>query len=212
MQSLSAVSLDPRKNLPLFPLFPYLPWSNATPDVMILVFRMLSFKPPFSLSFFTLIKRLFSSSLLSAIRVILSAYLRLLIFLLAILIPACNSSSPAFHMMYSAYKVNKQGDSVLLSQFWTSQLFHIRFWLTSGPMYRFLSRQVRWPGIPIYLRVFHSLFMIYRVKGFSIVIETEVDVFLEFPCFLYDSANVGNLISGSSAFSTPSLTIWKLFT
>ena len=51
-------------------------------------------------------------SLLSAIRVVLSAYLRLLIFLLAILIPACASSSPGFHMMYSAYKVNKQGDNI----------------------------------------------------------------------------------------------------
>ena len=64
---------------------------------------MLSFKPAFSLSSFTLIKRLFSASLLFAIRVVLSAYLRLLIFLPAILIPACASSSLAFHMMYSAY-------------------------------------------------------------------------------------------------------------
>ena len=63
---------------------------------------MLSFKPAFSLSSYTLIKRLFSSSSLSAIRVVLSSYLRLLIFLLAILIPACDSSSLAFHMMYSA--------------------------------------------------------------------------------------------------------------
>ena len=78
-------------------------------DAMILVFRMLSFKPTFSLSSFTFIKRLFSFSLLSAIRVVSSAYLRLLIFLLAILIPACASSSPAFHMMYSVYKLNKQG-------------------------------------------------------------------------------------------------------
>ena len=66
------------------------------PDAMILVFWMLSFKPTFSLSSFTFIKRLFSSSL-CAIRVVSSAYLRLLIFLLAILIPACASSSPAFH-------------------------------------------------------------------------------------------------------------------
>ena len=66
----------------------------------------------FSLSFFTLIKRLFSSSSLSAIRVMSSAYLRLLIFLPAILNPACASSSLAFHMMYSAYKLNKQGDNV----------------------------------------------------------------------------------------------------
>ena len=64
---------------------------------------MLSFKLTFSLSSFTFIKRLFSSSSLSAIRVVSSAYLRLLIFLATILIPACASSSPAFRMMYSAY-------------------------------------------------------------------------------------------------------------
>src|SRR5574337_643574 len=68
---------------------------------------MLSFKPTFSLSTFTFIKKLFSSSSLFLIRVVSSAYLRLLIFLLAILIPACASSSPAFLMMYSAYKLNK---------------------------------------------------------------------------------------------------------
>ena len=72
-------------------------------DSMILVFWMLRFKPAFLLSCFTLIKKLFSSSLF-AIRVISSAYLRLLIFLLEILIPACDSSSLAFLMMYSAYK------------------------------------------------------------------------------------------------------------
>ena len=51
--------------------------------------------------------------------------------------------------------------------------------------------------------------MIYTVKGFCVDNETEVDAFLEFPCFLYGPANVGNLISGSSAFSKPSLDIWK---
>ena len=61
-------------------------------DAMIFVFWMLSFKPTFSLSSLTYIKRLFSSSSLSAIRVVSSAYLRLLIFLPAILIPACVSS------------------------------------------------------------------------------------------------------------------------
>ena len=71
-----------------FYFFPiYLPWSDGT-DAMILVFWMLSFKPAFSLSSFTFITRLFSSSSLSAIRVVSSAYLRLLIFLLAVLIPA----------------------------------------------------------------------------------------------------------------------------
>ena len=51
--------------------------------------------------------------------------------------------------------------------------------------------------------------MIHRIKDFSIVIETEVDVFLEFSCFLSDVVNAGNLISGSSAFSKPSLNIFK---
>ena len=70
-------------------------------DAVILVFLILSFKLAFSLSSFTLIKRLFSSSLLSAIRVVSSTYLRLLIFLFAILISACNSISPASHIMYT---------------------------------------------------------------------------------------------------------------
>ena len=52
--------------------------------------------------------------------------------------------------------------------------------------------------------------MVHTVKGFIVVSEAEVDVFLEFPCFLYDLENVGNLISGSSAFSIPSLCIWRL--
>ena len=66
----------------------------------------------FLLSSFTLIKRLFSSFSLSAIRMVSSAYLRLLIFLLEILIPACASSSLPFSMMYSVYKLNKQGDNI----------------------------------------------------------------------------------------------------
>ena len=70
------------------------------PDAMILVFWILSFKSTLSLSSFTFIERLFISSSLSAIRVVSSAYLRLLIFLPAILIPASASCNPAFHMMY----------------------------------------------------------------------------------------------------------------
>ena len=89
------------------------------PDAMILVFWMMNFKPAFSLSSFTFIKRLFSSSSLSAIRVVSSAYLRSLIFLTAILIPAYASISPAFLMMYSAYKLNKQDDNI---QCWCTPL------------------------------------------------------------------------------------------
>ena len=131
------------------------------PDAMIFVFWMLSFKPTFSLSSFTLIKRLFRSSSLSAIRVVSSAYLRLLIFLLAILIPACASSYPAFLMMYSAYKLNKKGDNI---QPWRTPF---PVWnqsvvpcpvltVASLPAYRFLKRQVRWSGIPISFRISHS--------------------------------------------------------
>ena len=53
--------------------------------------------------------------------------------------------------------------------------------------------------------------MIRAVKGFSVVNEAEDDVFLEFPCFLYDPMNVGNLISDSSDFSKTSLSIWKFW-
>ena len=74
-------------------------------DAMSLVFWMLSFKPTFSLSSFTFIKRLFSSSLFSAIRVVLSTHPRLLIFLLATLISACASSSPVFWVMSSTYEL-----------------------------------------------------------------------------------------------------------
>ena len=88
-----------------------LPWSVGT-GCHILLFWKLSFKPAFSLSSFTLIKRFFSYYFLSTVRVVPSAYLRWLVFLLAVLIGACESSSLAFHMINSAYKLNKQGDSI----------------------------------------------------------------------------------------------------
>ena len=56
---------------------------------------------------------------------------------------------------------------------------------------------------------FPQFVVIHTVKGFIIVNEAEVDIFLEFLCFLHDPTNVGNLISGSSAFSKPSMYIWK---
>ena len=56
---------------------------------------------------------------------------------------------------------------------------------------------------------FPPFVMIHTVKRFGIVNETEIDVFLEFPSFLCDPASVGNLISGSSSFSEPSMDIWK---
>ena len=101
------------------------------PDAMILLFWMLSFKPTFSISSFIFIRSHFSSSSLSAIRMVSPAYLRLLIFLPEILTPACASSSLAFHVMYSAYKLNKQVTiyslDVLLFQFGNCPLFHVQF-------------------------------------------------------------------------------------
>ena len=76
--------------------------------------------------------------------------------------------------------------------------------VASWPTYTFLRRQVKW-----HLFKNFPQFIMITVKGFSIVNEEEVDVFLELPCFLRDPTNVDNLISGSSAFSKPSLYIWK---
>ena len=148
LQSLSAEILEPRKNsLSLFPVSPSICHEVMGPDTMILVFWMLSFKPTFSLSSLTFNKGLFSSYLLSAISVVSSAYLRLLIFLPAIEIPACASSSPVFLMMYSAYILNKQGDNI---QLWPTPF---PIWnqfvvpcpvlsIASWPAYTFLRRQV----------------------------------------------------------------------
>ena len=59
------------------------------------------------------------------------------------------------------------------------------------------------------LEDFSTVCVIHAVKGFSVVNEAEVDVFLEFSCFFDDPTNVGNLISGLSAFLESSLNIWK---
>ena len=131
LQSPSAVILEPRKIVShCFHCFPiYFPWSDGTRchdftflngDFQANVFTLL----------FQFLNMLFSSSSLSAIKVMSPTYLRLFIFLPAILIPACASSSPAFVMIYSAYKSNKQGQNIhfdiLLCWFGTSLLFHVQ--------------------------------------------------------------------------------------
>ena len=148
-------------------MFPHL-YEEMGPDAMILFFQMLNFKPILTLSSFTFFMRLFSSSSRFAIRLVSSAYLRLLIFLLAILIPACAWSCPVFLMMYSAYKLNKQGDN-------------IQPWCTPFPIWNqsvvpcpvltvsswLLKRQVRRSGILISWTIFHSLLWSTQSKALT---------------------------------------------
>ena len=129
-----------------FHFFPfYLPWSDWM--LWSLFFECWVLNQLFHCSF-TLIKRLFSSSSLSAIRVIASAYLRWWWFLPTVLIPTCDSSSLAFRMMYSAYKLNKENDNIqpwctpfpILNQSVVScQILSVASW----PAYKFLRRQER---------------------------------------------------------------------
>ena len=105
--------------------------------------------------------------------VVSSAYLRLLIFLLTILIPACASSSPAICMMHSAYKLNKQGDNIqpwcTPSPIWNQSIVSCPvLTVASWTANRFLRRQVRWSGILISLRIFQFV-VIHTVKGFRIM-------------------------------------------
>ena len=106
---------------------------------------MLSIKPAFSLSSFTHIKRLFSFSFLSAITVVSSLYL-LLIFLLEILIPACDSSSLTFCMMFSAYKVNKQGlkNDRMISVCFQGKPFNITVIQDYAPTTNAEEAEVKW--------------------------------------------------------------------
>ena len=136
-----------------------MPWSQFFEWVLSHLFYSLTFK------------RLISSSSLSAIRVLSSAYLRLLIFLSTILIPVCDSSSLAFCMTYSGYKLNKKGDSrnpcipfPVLNQSVVPRKVLIA---ASWPAYRFLQRQVRWSGIHISLRILHSLLWSTKSKPFA---------------------------------------------
>ena len=85
---------------------------------------------------------------------------KLRIFLLALLIPACASSSPEFLKMYSAYKLNKQGDNThpwrTPFPIWNQSVVPCPvLTVASWPAFRLLKRQVRWSGIPISLRIFH---------------------------------------------------------
>ena len=152
----------------MFPLFPQLfpmKWWDGIPWSSFFGCWFLSqhFHSPHLLSS--------SSSLLSAIRMVSSAYLRLLIFLSEILIPACASSSPVFHMKSCAFKLNKQGDNMQpwCAPFpvWNQCIVSPILIVASWPAYRFLRRQVRWSGIPISFRIFHSLWWFTQSKALA---------------------------------------------
>ena len=133
-------------------------------------------------------------------------------FFLPILIPACNSYSPAFLMLW-AYQLNKPGDSrqpcripfLILNQSLVKQGSNCYF-LTCIQVSRETDKMFWYSHLS---KNFPQTVMIHMVKAFSIVDETKTDVFLKFPCFLYNLVNVGNLISSSSSFSKPSLDNWK---
>ena len=154
-----------------------LPWSDGT-RCHDLCFLNVEFKSIFSLSSFTFIKRLFSSSL-SAIRVVSSAYLRLLIFLPAILIPAYVSSSPAFRMMYSACNLISRMTiyslDVLLSYLepvCCSMSSCNGCFLTCIQISQEAAQVVLYSHL---LKNFPQFVVIHTVKGFGIVNKAEID-------------------------------------
>ena len=108
--------------------------------------------------------------------------------------------------MYSAYKLNKQGDYITALSYSFSYLEPVCCSMSSSN-YCFLTckrisqeaDQVVW-----YSHLFQNFpqfIVIHKIKGFGIVNKAEIDVFLELSCFFHDPVDVGNFISGSSAFS-----------
>ena len=135
-----------------------------------------------------------------------------LIFLLEILIPTCASSSPAFRIMYSAYKLNKQGDNIQpLYSF--SYLEPVCSMSSSNCCFLICLQASQEAGQVVWychlLKNFQQFIVIHTVEGFGIVNKGEIDVFLELSCFFDDPVDVGNMISGSSPFSKTSWNIWK---
>ena len=111
-------------------------------------------------------------------------------------------------------KLNKQGDNIQPWRtpfpIWNQSVIPCPvLTVYSWPAYRFLKKQVRWSGISIFLRIFHSLLWSTHNKGLGIVNKGEIDVSLEPSCFFDNPTDVANLISGSSAFYKTSLNIWK---
>ena len=117
--------------------------------------------------------------------------------------------------MYSAYKLNKQGDNIqpwgIPLPIWNQSVVPCPvLTIASWPANLQISQeagQVVWYSH--LFKNFPQFVVMHTVKDFGIVNKAEVDIFLELSCFFDDPADVGNLISGSSAFSKASLNIWK---
>ena len=151
------------------------------------------------------LKRLFSYSF-SAILVVSSVCLRLLVFLLTILIPASDSSSPAFCMMSSASNFNKQDDYIqpyfpILNQSVVPSSNCC--FLTCIQISQEAGKVIWYSHL---LKIFPQFVVIHTVKVFGVVNKAEVDVFLDLSWFFDDPTDVGNLISGSSTFLNPAWT------
>jgi len=119
----------------------------------------------------TFIKRLFSSSSLSAMSGVICIS-EVIDISPCNLDSACTSSSLAFCMMYSAYKLNNQGDNIqpCCTPFpiWNQSVVPCPvLTVASWPAYRFLRSQIRWYGIPISLRIFHSLLWSTQSKALA---------------------------------------------
>ena len=98
---------------------------------------------------------------------------------------------------------------ILPSQFGNSLFFHVQLYLLLLDLHTdfFEAGQMVWYSH--LFKNFPQFCVIHTVKGFGIVNKAKIDIFLKFSCFFDDSSDVGNLISGSSAFSKSSLNIWK---
>ena len=131
-----------------------------------------------------------------------------MIFLPAILIPAYASSSPPFLMMYSAYKLNKHGNNIQPLMYSFPDLELVCCSMSSSNCCFLICIQISQEAGQVvwYSRLFQNFpqyVVIHTVKGFGIINKAEGDVFLELSCFFDDPADVGNLVSGSSAFLKP---------
>ena len=123
------------------------------------------------------------------------------------------SSSPAFLMTYSAYKLNKQGDNIQPWQtpfpIWNQSVVPcpvLTCFLTCIQISQEADQVVWYSHL---FQNFPQFIVIHTVKRFGIFNKAEIDVFLELSCFFHDPVDVGSLISGSSAFSKTSLNIRK---